>query len=86
MLHGEIKVNDVTVGEWSAVRKAEHEGFAEYECRLLYRNVSGYLQEAQWTLRGHAVGNGPISLGARVLQEGMTILGPAVMIDRNMKW
>lgn len=71
MLHGEIKVNEQVIGEWTAVRIQEIDGFCDYDCHMTYTNMAGYPMEAAWTLRGHAMGNGAVSLAARVLSEGM---------------
>lgn len=72
MLHGDIRVNDVVVGKWTAVRKtADLRDFNEYHCTLEYRNMKGYMEYAEWDLIGHFNGNGALTLAARVLREGI---------------
>ena len=73
MLHGEIKVNNNVVAQWSAVRQTTgiDAGFNDYDCTVTYRDQQGYPCEAKWVTRGHHFGNGPISLTARVLQEAL---------------
>jgi hypothetical protein len=75
MLHGEIKVNNIVIGEWKAVRRSHDlRDFNDYDCYLTYRNMAGYPMEAAWVMQGHAHNNGAVSLAARVLMEGMTRL------------
>ena len=73
MLHGEIKVNNIVIGEWKAVRKQQRaQEFNDYECFLYYRDVQGYPCEAHWTLHGHEYNGGAVGLAARVLSEGLS--------------
>jgi hypothetical protein len=75
MLHGDIKVNNVVVGEWTAVRKSHDlRDFNDYHCTMEYRNMQGRLMEAEWDLRGQSVVNGAAGLAARVLSEGIARL------------
>lgn len=74
MLHGEVKINNVVIGEWSAIRRKGPVGeqFRTYDCWLEYRGTDGYMYEATWVIWGEGHMNGAISLAARVLREGMT--------------
>lgn len=71
MLHGDIRVNDVVIGEWTATNKTHKvEQFRAYDCTLWYRGTDGYIYEAAWEIWGHLRGDGAITLGERVLKEG----------------
>lgn len=74
MLHGDIRINDVTIGGWTATRRktTEKSQFRHYDCTLNYRGLDGYQYEAEWEIWGIHKSNGAISLAARVLHEGMT--------------
>lgn len=70
MLHGEIKVNDVVIGTWTAARtNSKINNFGEYDCHVTYRDTQGYPCEARWRMVGQAHSNGALSLAARVLME-----------------
>lgn len=73
MLQGDIKINDVMIGGWTATRRLSTEKgeFRHYDCTLNYRGLDGYQYEAKWEIWGVHGSNGAISLAARVLQEGM---------------
>jgi len=72
MLHGEIKINDQVIGEWTATNVGTRHGFAVYACTLTYQGLDGYSYHAEWNVWGQARRNGAVSLAARVLQEGMS--------------
>lgn len=68
-LHGEVKVNHNTIGEWSAVRKeAVENSVHRYECVVEYRNIRGYLTKAEFNVE-HAYGDGALMLASKVLSE-----------------
>lgn len=72
MISGDIKINDVALGGWSAENVGTHEGFATYDCTLWYTDNKGYANKARWRLFGHNRADGAVSLAARILLEGMT--------------
>lgn len=74
MLHGNVEVNNVVIGEWTATRRhtTTKRQFNTYDCTLWYRGLDGYNYRAEWEIWGIHKGNGAISLAARVLHEGMT--------------
>lgn len=73
MLHGDVRINDHLIGEWTATRqRATEKGqFVNYDCTLVYTALDGYTYKAEWVLIGQGRQNGGISLAARVLTEGM---------------
>lgn len=78
MLHGEIKVNNVEIGRWTAVRKEEvgldkANPMYRYECHMDYRNSAGYPMEAAFEVR-HNYKDGAVLLASKVLLQGMSQL------------
>lgn len=69
MLHGDIRINDVVIGEWTATHEKGDE-FRYYNCTLWYENTDGYVYEAEWEMWGHLKGDGAVTLAERVLKEG----------------
>lgn len=72
MLHGDIRVNGILIGEWTAVRQNNtQKDFNDYRCEINFRDVQGYPCHAEWHMTGHRYGDGAVMLAARVLSEGM---------------
>ena len=78
MLHGEIKLNDQLIGEWTAVRKKrfyphEHDDeggpYHRYDCTIEYRDMQGYLMRANFPV-WHRFGDGAMRLASRVIAIG----------------
>lgn len=76
MLHGEIKMNGITIGEWFAERRERHYPPNEengplylYECFLKYRDIGGYPMEAKYEVK-HRYGDGALRLAANVIAKG----------------
>jgi hypothetical protein len=72
MLHGDVRINDIVIGEYKATNIGVTDGHARYDCWISYRGLDGYMYEAKWQIWGVFKGNGAISLASRVLREGMT--------------
>jgi len=71
MLHGEVKMNNVVIGEWKAEHVRDYDGYRDYDCEIWYRHTDGYLYEARWNMWGrHHKGDGALSLAAKVIQQG----------------
>jgi hypothetical protein len=71
MLHGNVELNHVVIGEWTATRTGTtKKEFNDYHCTIWYRGTDGYLYTHDWHIWGMHSGNGAFSLAARVLQEG----------------
>lgn len=71
MLHGEIKMNHVVIGEYTAVHHRDYQGYRDYKCTIWYRHTDGYIYEAEWDMWGrHFKPDGAISLAAKVLMDG----------------
>lgn len=76
MLHGDIQINHVVIGKWTACNVRDRAGFADYECTLELRNQKGRMEYATFILEGHQKGGGALSLAARVMTTGMNMLRP----------
>lgn len=75
MLHGDIRVNDVVICEWTAANIGHTNTglvgeFRRYHCTLWYRASDGYIYDADWEIWGHMMGDGAVTLAERVLKEG----------------
>lgn len=70
MLHGDIKMNGVVIGEWTAAHDGQFQDFRTYQCTLWYRKTDGHIYEAEWEMWGHHKGDGAVTLAERVLKEG----------------
>lgn len=69
-LHGEIKVNNVVIGAWGAVRKEEvRPGTYRYECFYWMDGLDGHRYTAQFNLH-HQYALGASWLARRVLSTG----------------
>ena len=86
MLHGEIKVNDIVVGDWTAVR-AEQVALDVhmYDCTVKYRNLAGYPLRGDFRVR-HRYSNGAVALSAHILSEAGYHLKPVRMSDAGFGW
>ena len=74
MLSGNVEMNGIVIGEWTATRRnpdSKPDQFNDYWCTLWYRGLDGYIYEADWEIWAVGHRNGAISLAARVLFEGM---------------
>lgn len=75
MLHGDIKINGYALGNWSAVRgdSVDRNGNHLYDCTLIYRDIQGYLNKAQFQVK-HQYGAGALQLAAEVIRIGEDFL------------
>lgn len=67
-LHGEIKVNNHTIGEWVAQNAGPKMDSGIYRCWVVYTNQRGYTTERRFFIR-HNYGDGALVLGAKVMLE-----------------
>lgn len=71
MLHGEIKVNDMAIGEWSATRgDSVGDGHHFYNCHVMYWDLQGYKRLAEFTVV-YAEQDGAVVLAGKVLTESV---------------
>lgn len=76
MLHGDIKINDVSFGTWQAVRGEKvFEGMYEYDCEVEYRNLEGYLKRVNFPVK-HYEKMGALTLTSMVLSTAMRKMRP----------
>lgn len=67
MIHGDVRINDVVVGDWKAENLGQRSGFANYDCYVKWRDTDGALYEADFTIFGVSTSNNAISLAAHIL-------------------
>lgn len=65
-LHGEIKVNGVVIGEWSAVRRGKTEEVNRYDCKVWYIDTEHRRMNAKFAVT-HKPQDGALVLASRVL-------------------
>lgn len=83
MLHGEIKVNDVAVGYWEAVRADKvSENSYFYDCEVQHRNLQGYPLRAKFRVT-HYVPAGAVALTATILSAATRQLAGPVFRDEE---
>lgn len=66
-LHGDIRVNDLKVGEWVAVRQTgPPEEVNTYSVDVVFHDIRGVERRANGTIE-HNFGEGALVLGSKVL-------------------
>lgn len=84
MLHGEIKVNEIVIGEWTAEREEPVAlDVHMYACTVKYRNLAGYPLRADFRVK-HRHSNGAVALAAHILSEANYYLKPERMKDESV--
>lgn len=70
MLHGDIRVNDISVGSWEAerVRVLTMSTWALYTCRVEYRDERGYLHTLEFDTI-HRISDEALGLASAVLAK-----------------
>ena len=71
MLHGDLKVNDVKIGDWEIVNQKEIlDGAAvyEYKVEINYRDINGTRKRGRFTVT-HRHGDGALVLIGKVFTE-----------------
>lgn len=83
-LHGDIRVNDMKIGEWVAVRQEDPPGEVNtYKVSAAYQDVHGVERKAVGEIE-HAFGDGALVLASEVLAwaGGMIYPGPSARVGR----
>jgi hypothetical protein len=66
-LHGEIKVNERTIGAWEAIRRSKHiKTVNTYDVRVYYEEPDGTFHTRR-TVIAHNHGDGSLTLASEVL-------------------
>lgn len=81
-LHGDVRVNDMKIGEWVAVRQDDSPGEVNtYKVSAAYQDVHGIERKAAGQIE-HAFGDGALVLASEVLAwAGRTIYpGPSARV------